>query len=234
LFGHKKGAFTGAFKDKPGLFESAGEGTLFLDEISSMPLSVQPHLLRVLQDGDFRRLGSNTTLKAKCRVITASNRDLASEVKTGRFRDDLFFRLTPLTINLPPLRNRKDDIPLLFRHLLNLFNERTLKGVRGISRSAQSALLSYNWPGNIRELKNIIERAAIVTSESFIRLDDLPVSIRRVSSGETCNATSLDNVLKTHIEKILQQCDNNQTHAARLLGISRRTLIRKIKKYSID
>jgi len=234
LFGYKKGAFTGAFKDKPGLFEAAGEGTLFLDEISNMPLTVQPHLLRVLQDGEYRRLGSNRTLKARCRVITASNRDLASEVKKGNFRDDLFFRLTSLTIEIPPLRERKDDIPLLFRHLLNLFNKRTSKGVRGISRAAQSALLSYDWPGNIRELKNIIERAAIVTTESFIRLEDLPESVRRLSSGSIHHATPLDNVIKAHIEKTLRHCNNNQTHAARLLGISRRTLIRKIKKYSID
>lgn len=233
LFGHKKGAFTGAFEDKAGLFEVAGSGTLFLDEISNMPLSVQPHLLRVLQDGDFRRLGSTATLNAKCRVIAASNRDLSGEVKNGNFRDDLFFRLTPLKISVPPLRERKDDLPLLFNYFLKKFTARTGKSVKGISRPAQTQLLSYDWPGNIRELENVIEQAAILTSESFIRPEDLPESIKEFKGAVKYGMETLDKVVRAHIESVLNKCDGNRTHASKLLGISRRSLIRKIDKYTI-
>lgn len=233
LFGHKKGSFTGAVTDKVGLFEAAGEGTIFLDEIGELPLSFQPHFLRVLENGEFKKVGSNQMSKARCRVIAATNRDLRTKVKEGRFREDLFFRLTRLTIEVPPLRDRKDDILLLSRHLLDRFNERSGKRVFGISRPAQSALMRHNWPGNVRELENVIEEAAILTTESFIRLQDLPSYIRESGNGESPFLMNLSEMEKRHIQTVLQQCGNNRTRAAEVLGISRRALLRKIEKFGM-
>lgn len=232
LFGHLKGSFTGAIKDKIGLFESAGEGTLFLDEIGELPLSFQAHLLRVLQNGDFRRVGSNTTSKARCRIITATNRDLDEEVRGGRFREDLFFRITPITVKLPRLCDRKDDLLLLSRFILDQFKKRTGKKVFGISRPAQATLMSYDWPGNVRELENVLERAAIFTTESFIRLSDLPTSILK-TTGQIFQAMTLEEVEKNHIQNVLGQNQGNRTRAAEVLGISRRALIRKIQKLAL-
>lgn len=236
LFGHKKGAFTGAVSDKAGIFEVAGEGTVFLDEIGDMPHSFQPHLLRVLQNGDFKKVGSNLTLQARCRVITATNRDLSKEVRDGRFREDLFFRLTPLTVHVPPLRSRKDDIPLLTRFILNRFYKRTGKKVLGVSMPAQTALMSYDWPGNVRELENVIEHIAILTNEAFIRLEDLPVNIQesRNKSKEGLSPKTLDEVIKNHMLSVLKQCNGNKTNAAKVLGVSRRALFRKLEKYGIE
>lgn len=236
LFGYKKGAFTGAVADTPGIFEAAGEGTVFLDEIGDMPLSLQPHLLRVLQGGDFKRVGSTQSLKARCRVITATNKDLAKEVKDGRFREDLYFRLTALTIHVPPLRERKDDIPLLSRYMLNRFHHRTGKKVLGISMQAQAALMAYDWPGNVRELENLIEHLAILTTEPFLRIEDLPPGIRgrgAVTEKGADVTKTLDQVVKAHIEAVLSQVNGNQSRAAVTLGISRRALLRKIEKHSI-
>jgi DNA-binding NtrC family response regulator len=233
LFGHTKGSFTGATADKIGLFEAAGEGSIFLDEIGELPLSMQPRLLRVLQSGEFRRLGSNKLLKAQCKVITATNKDLSHEVKSGRFREDLYYRLTPLTIHMPSLRERKDEIPLLCRFFLERFNERTGKKIHGISRPAQAALLSYEWPGNVRELENILEQATVITIETFIRLDDLPPHIRESQMKEVPEIMSLDEVLKKHIERVLKKCKGNRSRASKILGISRRALLRKIEKHSI-
>lgn len=233
LFGHKKGAFTGATTDKMGVFEAAGEGAIFLDEVGELPLSFQPHLLRVLQNGEFRRLGSTQPLKARCRVIAATNRDLSKDVKAGRFREDLYFRLTPLTITIPPLRERKDDILLLCKFLLERACQRTGKKVSGFSRPAQTAIMAYDWPGNIRELDNVIEQVTILTNDAFIRLEDLPSSIREQSSKRTYETKSLDDVIKVHIEEMLRQYNGNRSNAAKVLGISRRALLRKIEKYSL-
>lgn len=233
LFGHTKGAFTGATADKVGLFEEAEEGTIFLDEIGELPLSIQPRLLRVLQSGEFRRLGSNRLLKTHCKVIAATNKDLSLEVKSARFREDLYYRLTPLTIHMPPLRERKDEIPLLCRFFLERINERTGKKIHGISRPAQAALLSYEWPGNVRELENILEQAAVITTETFIRLDDLPPHIRETRVKEIPEIMPLDEVLKNHIEEVLKKCNGNRSKASKILGISRRALLRKIEKHSI-
>ncbi|MFQ5586136.1 MAG: sigma-54 dependent transcriptional regulator [Thermodesulfobacteriota bacterium] len=233
LFGHKKGAFTGATTDKMGVFEAAGEGTVLLDEVGELPLSFQPHLLRVLQNGDFRRLGSTRPLKARCRVIAATNRDLSKDVKAGRFREDLFYRLTPLTITIPPLRERKDDIPLLCKFLLERACRRTGKKISGFSRPAQIAIMAYDWPGNIRELDNVIEQVTILTNEAFIRLEDLPPSIRESGSKRSYDTKSLDEVIKAHIEETLRQCNGNRSNAAKVLGISRRALLRKMEKYSL-
>lgn len=233
FFGYRKGAFTGAMNDKAGIFEAAGSGVVFLDEIGDLPLSFQPHLLRVLQNGDFRRLGSTTPLKARCRVIAATNRDLSSEVRDGRFREDLFFRLTPLTITVPPLRERKDDIPLLVRHLLDRFQKRTGKEILGVSRSAQAGLISYDWPGNVRELENVVEQAAILSKESFIREESIPAHIRESAEKKPLAPLTLDGLVKNHIESALKRHNGNKTRAARELGITRRALLRKIEKYSI-
>jgi DNA-binding NtrC family response regulator len=233
LFGHQKGSFTGAIVDKMGLFEAAKEGTLFLDEIGDLPLSFQPHLLRVLQNGEFRPVGSHRTLQARCRIIAATSKDLSQEVQAGKFREDLFYRITPLVITIPPLRERKDDIPLLSRFMLKRYNEQTKKGVRGISRPAQDMLLSHNWPGNVRELENVINQAVILTSESFIGPSHLPAYLRGQKMKQAQDETSLDRVVKRHIEAVLQECQGNRSRASKKLGISRRALLRKIEKYSV-
>jgi DNA-binding NtrC family response regulator len=237
FFGHRKGAFTGADRDKKGLFEAARNGTIFLDEIGELPISFQPHLLRVLQDGEFRAVGSNDPLKTNCRIVAATNRDLRAEVKTGSFREDLYYRLTPLTLSLSPLRDRKEDIPLLFRFLLKAFTERTGKHINGLSLPAQAALMQHQWPGNIRELQSIIEEAAMVADDPFIRLENLPFYLRETSAQTPLAAgtglDSLDLIIRNHIALVLAKCGGNKTVAARKLGLSRHALLRKLEKYSI-
>ena len=242
MFGHKKGAFTGAVSDKKGLFEAASGGTILLDEIGEMPLRFQSHFLRVLQDGEFRPLGAQRLLKADCRIIAATNKDLAKGVRKGTFRKDLYYRLTPIVIQLPPLRDRRDDIPLLSRFFLDRFAERTGKQVKGISIPAKTALMNYSWPGNIRELKNVIELAAIKTPGTFINITDLPAfpnvqdadtSPAAKSASWPSGARTMDEVLKDHIMHVLAQCKGNRTHAAKILGVSRHALLRKLEKYSI-
>ncbi|HTN44548.1 MAG TPA: sigma 54-interacting transcriptional regulator [Nitrospiria bacterium] len=213
-------------------FEAAGEGTLFLDEIGELPHSFQPHLLRVLQNGEFRRVGSHRIITARCRIIAATNRNLEQEVMNGRFREDLFFRIAPLVIKVPPLRDRKEDIPLLYRVILDKFVHRTGKKVYGISRPAQSILMSYDWPGNVRELENILEQAAMLTTETFIRSEDLPKR-PNAPRGEVPLPMSLADVEKKHIGTVLLQFAGNRTKASEALGISRRALIRKIEKFGI-
>lgn len=233
FFGHKKGAFTGAVTDRVGLFEAAGNGTVFLDEIGDLPLQLQAHLLRVLQSGEYKRVGCNNTLKINCNVITATNRDLAADVKTGRFREDLLFRIKALVISVPPLRERKDDIPLLNKFILNRFNKRTGKKISGIARDAQIAIMSYDWPGNVRELENTIEHAAILTEGPFIRQSDFPLHMLEIKASGGTGPQAIDDVLKTHIVRVLAQHDGNRTSAAKALGISRMALLRKIEKYRI-
>jgi DNA-binding NtrC family response regulator len=234
LFGHKQGSFTGAIKDKVGLFEAAGEGTLFLDEIGELPLSFQPHLLRVLQNGEFRPIGSHQALYSRCRVVSATSKNLHQEVKNGKFREDLFYRVTPLVINIPPLRERKDDIPLLSRFILNKSNVATGKKILGISRSAQAALISHDWPGNVRELENVIEQAVILATESFIKPEHLPVYLREPALRQVAIGTSLAEVIRKHLEATLSICEGNKSEAARRLGLSRRALLRWIEKYAIS
>jgi len=233
LFGHQKGSFTGAVSDKMGLFEAAKEGTLFLDEIGDLPLSFQPHLLRVLQNGEFRPVGSHRTLQAKCRIIAATSKNLREEVQNGRFREDLFYRITPLVVSIPPLRERKDDIPLLSRFMLKRYNEETKKNVKGISRPAQDMLLSHDWPGNVRELENVINQAVMLTTESSIGPSHLPPYLNVANAKQTLRENSLESAMKRHIEAVLRECRGNRSRAARELGISRRALIRKIEKYSL-
>jgi len=233
LFGHQKGSFTGAVSDKIGLFEAAKEGTLFLDEIGDLPLSFQPHLLRVLQNGEFRPVGSHRVLKARCRIIAATGKDLRQEVDAGRFREDLYYRITPLVVTVPPLRERKDDIPLLSRFLVKRYSEQTGKVVKGISRPAQDLLLSHDWPGNVRELENVIHQAVILTGESFVGPDHFPPYLKTARSRYSANGTALGEVVRGHIQMILDECRGNRSRAAKKLDISRRALLRKIEKYSI-
>jgi len=234
LFGHQKGSFTGAIQDKIGLFEAAKEGALFLDEIGDLPLSFQPHLLRVLQNGEFRPVGSHRVSKSRCRVIAATSKDLKEEVQSNRFREDLFYRITPLVIHIPPLRERKDDIPLLSRFMLKRYREQTKKPVRGISRPAQDILLSHNWPGNVRELENVINQAVILTGESFIAPSHLPPYLRAPKTKQTAGeVSSLDEVVRRHIGSVLEEYRGNRSRAAARLGISRRALLRKIEKHGI-
>jgi DNA-binding NtrC family response regulator len=236
LFGHKKGSFTGAIADKVGLFEAAGEGTIFLDEIGELPLAVQPHLLRVMQDGECRPVGSTRPLHVKCKVVAATYRNLEEEVRQNRFREDLFYRLTPLTITVLPLRERKDDLPLLCRHFLHRFTNKTGKKILGISRPAQSALFDCDWPGNVRMLENVIEHAAIMAKESYIKLEDLPSYLvsNNDNDGGLLSALTLDDVIKSHVEKVLYDCHGNRSRAAEKLHIKRNALLRKLKKYSIN
>lgn len=238
LFGHKKGSFTGAIKDRAGLFQAAGEGTLFLDEIGEMPISFQPHLLRVLQNGEFRPIGGHETFHAKCRVVAATSKDLLKEVQAGKFREDLYYRLTPLVVDLPPLRERVDDIPLLCRHFIKICNERTGKEVAGISRGALSVLMAHDWPGNVRELENALEQAVIMANETFIKPEHFPSRLLRptaVSSIRPQKGASLllEDVIREHVEAVLQQCNGNRSRASRKLGLSRRALLRRIEKFSL-
>ncbi len=233
LFGHVKGAFTGAISDKKGLFEAAGKGTIVLDEIGDMPLSFQPHLLRVLQEGEFRRVGSNRTMKAGCRVIAATNADLTKKISKGEFRKDLYFRLAVVTVHLPPLSERKEDIPLLYRFFLDKLSCEIGKHVRGITMDAKRVIMSHDWPGNIRELENIIESGVLVAPQDFIRLQDLPANLIEITKKKTSVDLSLENMEKEHIKKVLFSSGGNQTKTADILGISRRALSRRIEKFDL-
>jgi DNA-binding NtrC family response regulator len=238
LFGHKKGSFTGAIRDRAGLFQAAGEGTLFLDEIGEMPLSFQPHLLRVLQNGEFRPIGGHETFRAKCRVVAATSKNLLKEVQAGRFREDLYYRLTPLVIDLPPLRERTDDVPLLCRHFIKTCNERTGKDIAGISRGALSVLMAHDWPGNVRELENVLEQAVILANESFLKPEHFPPHLLRPAAVaatriRTGSSILLEDVIRDHVEAVLEQCNGNRSRAARKLGLSRRALLRRIEKFSL-
>ncbi|MDD3472112.1 MAG: sigma-54 dependent transcriptional regulator, partial [Syntrophaceae bacterium] len=242
LFGHERGAFTGAVGRKPGRFELADGGTIFLDEIGEMTFSTQAKLLRVLQEREIEPLGSTRTVKVDIRVISASNRDLKDEVKKGNFREDLFYRLNVVPIHLPPLRERKEDIPLLIDHFLHIYNEKNNRSLKGFHPRALDAMMRYSWPGNIRELENVVERAVILTMDEYVSFSELPESI----SGET--ATTIQAPSKSGIvpgmtirelEKelilvTLEHNDGNRTRTAGFLGITRRTLQNKLKEYGID
>jgi two-component system response regulator AtoC len=234
LFGHKKGSFTGAVRDRVGLFQAAGTGTLFLDEIGELPLSFQPHLLRALQNGEYRPVGSTELLYARCRIVAATSKNLAEEVKKGRFREDLYYRLTPLAITIPPLRERKDDLLLLSRFFLGRANTTIGKNVLGISRATQETLMGHEWPGNVRELENVITQAVILSGESFVKPDHLPAYLAQQPQGKKISASQqLEDMIKAHLEAVLAECNGNRTHAAKKLGVSRRSLLRRIEKYSL-
>lgn len=232
LFGHEKGAFTGASSFKHGLFELAEGGTFFIDEISEMNPNIQAKLLRVIELGEFRRVGGNRQIRVDVRVLAATNRNLEEEVKKGRFREDLFYRLNVVTLSLPPLRERKEDIPILVDYFLRT------QGMEGgwgkaISADALGSLKNYDWPGNIRELANVLERALILSTGNTITLKDLPLTIFGKSSTLPQSVSTLVEIEKNLIEKTLRELNGNKTKTAKTLGISLRNLYRKIEKYEI-
>ena len=235
LFGHIRGAFTGAVATQKGLLEEASGGTLFLDEIGDISPALQVKLLRVIQEGDFLPVGSTRSKSVDIRFVAATNKNLEREVKEGRFREDLFYRLHVINITLPPLRERKDDVEPLARFLLRKYSQRTRKKLTGISAGAMRLLADYNWPGNVRELENVIERAVILARGSEITEDLLP--IRReapppVLPGE--EPTSLESVEREQIVKILEKTRYHKTRTAQLLGITRKTLNKKIAEYALN
>ena len=235
LFGHEKGAFTGAVQTKPGLVEVAEGGTLFIDEIGEMAPGLQAKLLRVLENGQFRRVGGTQEIHADVRVVAATNRNLAEELKGGRFREDLYYRLNVVTIELPPLRERREDIPLLVEHFLTTRQVGPLRS--RVSPEAMQALMNYVWPGNVRELANVLERAQILAEDHLITLDDFPeaLSAARPGGGPSGgDPRHLSEVERQHVRAVLQQEKGNKVHAARALGISRRSLYRLIEKYSLE
>lgn len=232
LFGHEKGAFTGAVSQRKGRFEFADGGTLFLDEVGEMSPPVQVTLLRVLQDREFQRVGGNKTIKVDVRVVTATHKDLKEEIRQGRFREDLYYRLNVVHIEVPPLRERKEDIPLLIRHFSERFaRELNKKEIPTLSPEAMAALLAYDWPGNVRELENVLERAFILSSGPIIRLEDLPFT-SFIPSGAKLNEV-LELIEKRMITQALTISGNVQTRAAELLGIEKNLLKYKMKKYSL-
>ena len=234
LFGYEKGAFTGASARKAGRFEVADEGTLFLDEIGETSKATQLKLLRVLQDGEFERLGSTKTTKVDVRIISATNRDLLGAVKKTEFREDLYYRLNVITINMPPLRERREDLPVLANHFLKMYKEKNRKELGGFSREAEYALRSYDWPGNVRELENAIERAVVLARRSTILASDFPAEIQGGRSKETeivlpLGAT-MEEIERRVIEETLRYSEGDKTKAARILGINPRTISRKIQE----
>jgi len=239
LFGHKAGAFTGAVRDKKGLFEEANGGTIFLDEIGEMPVELQARLLRVLETGEFIKVGDTKTLKVNVRVIAATNRDLQKEIDNHHFRSDLFYRLSVFQISLPALRERLKDIPALAAHFAAFFAARTNKPVPVLAKEYLEALQHYNWPGNIRELKNIIERSVILGEEGQLSVTNLPPEFhpdnRDAKPGlQTFTSFELAGAEKLHIQKVLHHTQGNKTEAARLLGIGLTTLYRKIEEYQLQ
>ncbi len=240
LFGHERGAFTGAIQRRIGLFEQADGGTLFLDEIGDLSPPVQVKLLRFLQEGEFQRIGGSTLLKADVRIISATHRDLEELMRKGIFREDLFYRLNVVTIRLPPLRERREDIRPLAEHFLKVYAAQNAKPIEGISREAMDLLLQYDYPGNVRELENIIERAVVITRGPVIQTEDLPFAIKRKvkphsvprEPGGTLKER-VEALEKRLIEEALEQAGFNQTKAANLLGLSERMLRYKLRKYGL-
>jgi len=240
LFGYKKGAFTGADKDKRGMFEEADGGVIFLDEIAEIPVAVQAKLLRVLENHEFRPLGANETTAVEVRVLAATNRDLAEMVRAGTFREDLFHRLNKVTLDLPPLRERPEDIPLLVRHFLQGASRNFSKNVRGVSREVQKLFLKYGWPGNIRELANVLESAAMLCKKDFIDVANLPKYLRdyippqgAIAFAGRGHLSSLDDLEKDYIVYLLKVAKGNLRQTAKILGISRTTLYNKLAKYKL-
>ncbi len=239
LFGHEKGSFTGATARRIGRFEEADGGTLFLDEIGELSGAVQVKLLRFLQEREFQRLGGNQTLKADVRIISATNRNLEEQMKQGLFRDDLFYRLNVVTISVPPLRERKDDIQRLIQHFVERFAKENDKPIQGVSSEALDLLLKYDYPGNVRELENIIERAAVITRDTTISVSDLPFRDPRGHRSADVGGTgslmkdSVETLEAQLIEQALEEAEYNQTRAADVLGITERTLRYKMKKYGM-
>ncbi|MDO8957128.1 MAG: sigma-54 dependent transcriptional regulator [Deltaproteobacteria bacterium] len=239
LFGHERGAFTGAIARREGRFQLAHRGTIFLDEVGEMSPTTQMKLLRVLQEKEFEPLGSVQTLKVDVRVIAATHKNLTQEVKEGRFRDDLFYRLNVVPITLPPLRERKEDIPALAQHFFEVYRDKNQKELKDISNKTMDLLSRYDWPGNIRELENCLERAVIMARGELIAPVDLPPSIQNLPAGKGDSeilfpaGISLQEAEKALILKTLEDAGGNRSRAAEILGINRRTLQMKLKEYGM-
>jgi DNA-binding NtrC family response regulator len=233
LFGHVKGAFTDAKTDRVGRFELADTGTLFLDEIGNMSLSQQAKLLRVLQAGELERVGSSRTRRVDVRVISATNADLRAEVNAGRFREDLLFRLNTIEIRLPPLRERRDDVPLLAAHFLRRHAARYRKPLKGFEPAAVQALLSHAWPGNVRELDHSVERAVLMAQGDHVRAVDLALHAERGAAAASMEEMTLEAVERVLIQKALARWDGNVSHAARALGLSRSALYRRMAQHGL-
>jgi two-component system response regulator HydG len=247
LFGHEKGSFTGAERRRVGQFEFANGGTLFLDEVGEMPMNTQIKLLRVLEDGHITRVGANEQVRVNVRLVAATNADLKEMVKSGTFRMDLYYRMNVVNIFLPPLRERKVDLPLLMDHFLKEMSNRHGKQVQGFSKAAQSALVAYDWPGNIRQLRNTVERMLVVDLDGLLDVDDLPDDIPplhtatidstrgavSIAGADALVGKSMEDIEKFYIQRTLELTQGNREEAARLLGIGERTLYRKIKEWGL-
>lgn len=240
VFGYERGAFTGADRAKSGLLKEADVGTIFFDEISEIPLPSQAKLLRFLSERTFKPLGTNRLVKVDVRVICATNRNLREQVQKGLFREDLYHRINVAEINLPPLRKRKEDIPLLCLHFIDLYNQRFGKTVRGLSNRVKRVLLEYDWPGNVRELEKVVERGVMMTAENFIDIQHLPEQILRAGEQEGAGDRlypylnlTLAEMEKKHLLEVLRAADFNKQKAARMLGLTRPALYRKLRKYKI-
>jgi len=235
LFGHEKGAFTGAAARKRGRFELANEGTLFLDEIGEIDQNIQIKLLRVLQDRKFERVGGEETIETDVRIVAATNKDLKAEIEKGNFREDLYFRLNVVNIHVPPLRERKDDLPLLITAMLKEFAEENGKNIEGINEKARSCLYAYDWPGNVRELRNCLESAVVMSRGSLITEEDLPPTLRTQSDEGWIRiplGTTMEEAEKIIIRETVSAQKGNKTKAAEILGIGRKTLHRKLPDWT--
>jgi len=236
LFGHEKGAFTGAISRKRGRFELASGGTLFLDEIGEIDHNIQIKLLRVLQEKKFERVGGEQTVETDVRIITATNKDLKAEIEKGNFREDLYFRLNVVNIQVPPLRERKDDIPLLIAAFIKEFANENGKNIKGINEKARLRLFNYDWPGNIRELRNCIESSVVMCQTNSISVDDLPPALRNAADDDWINirlGSNMDECEKIIIRDTLSYCNGNKSKTAETLEIGRKTLLRKLADYEL-
>src|SRR5579862_7118990 len=235
LLGHIRGAFTGATDTKPGLFEYANGGTVFLDEVGETSLQMQAKLLRVIQNREIQRVGSPEVRHVDVRLVAATNRDLRAEVLAGRFREDLFYRLSTIQIRVPSLAERLDDIPLLIQFFLKKYNEAYTKQIKGLTRRAQTVLYQHGWPGNVRELENVISCACLTSTNEFIDVDELPENLQKPAAqngraGEIWRPLPMEEVRRQHIRRVLEACEGNRVRAAQMLGIGRTSLYRFLKR----
>jgi two-component system response regulator HydG len=241
LFGHEKGAFTGADKKRDGLFRQADKGSIFLDEIGEMPLSMQVKLLRAIQEKEIQSVGSDKTIKINVRIIAATNRNLGKEVKKKTFREDLFYRLNVVNIEIPPLRDRIGDVPLLSQKFLKKYTKKNRKALKGFTPMAMDALTKYQWPGNVRELENAIERAVILSMGQYVSEKDLPINVMKEYRPEASFKTqlslggkSLDEVESLALVETLKQTKGNKSEASKILNITRTTLNNKMKRHHLS
>jgi len=245
LFGHVKGSFTGAINSKKGLFEEANNGTVFLDEIGDMSVTLQIKLLRLIQEGEYKPVGLNEIKRADVRIIAATHRNLEDMIKEGKFREDLYYRLRVISINIPPLRERPEDITDLVGHFIDKYSDKNKKEISHVSKDALDILLSYKWPGNVRELENAIERAVAMSKSMILYPEDFPPEIigsvkneikvfQEGDSPKTNPKLTLDELEKVYILSVLKDVNYNKSRASEILGIDRVTLYRKVKRYGID